>query len=1357
MGQNSDTQLSLNVSPACVRIDTAGFNNVSLPIINCNIGKLEVKALIDSGAAVNIISQKIVDKLKQSKCDYSFSSCSLKILGITNSQMFIDEQIEVNIQLGKRIIKTKFCINPSVMNNYDCIFGLEFLVQNNIVIDCENYYIRNNDFKIKWEGNFNNDKTTSVNVCDLDEVLIGYTTNKHVIPPRSELIIKIHTKDHRLNSELALIQPTRHSLESSWVVSHSVNTVNDKGEFFVKVANFSKESIHINKGIKLVSIEPVEPVTSEEKEVNIVEKDLEHDFDLYGGQFNLDHLKGDQKVKLLELLKKHAKVFANNVKQLTGCSTIAHRVYLTDEVPIKQKPYRTPHALKDELKNQINDLLDAGIISISDSPYASPIILVKKKNNSYRLVCDYRKLNLKTQPLPFPLPLITDLLDSLEGAKFYSSLDLCSGYWQMELDPKDRHKTAFCTEFGLYHWNRLPQGLKNAASSFQRLLEVVLAGLKEWNISTYLDDLIIASNTFEEHLQKLDMVFKRLDKHNLKVNPSKCQLVRNEITYLGFQVKEGKILPETRNIEAVKNFPIPINKKQVRSFLGLCNFYRKFIKDFASIALPLTNLTKGKTNFKWDEKAEKAFNQLKHALISYPCLILPDVNKDFVLHTDASGQAIGAVLSQKGEDGLLHPISYASKRLKDAETRYSTFERETLAVVWGINNFRQYLYGRKFKLFCDQKSLSYALKLKDSGRVTRWALSLQNYDFEIEHIPGKNNIPADVLSRQINSGEVVDDETSIQPFPLSRLKALQAADVKCRDILDKLTVQQEYELNEKIFYKKGEILYCLNKSDSSDNVEKLVVPKTLITEVLTLAHDSPTVAHPGFKRTLERVKKSYFWWGIYKHVLNFIKSCISCCERRGYKSNQKAPLQRIVVTERPFQRIGMDAIGPLPITDAGNRHIIVISDYFTRWAEAYPVPDLKSETISHILEKFICTHGVPEQLLTDRGSSFLSEGIQKVYNKLNIKKLNTTSYHPSTDGVVERVNATIINALKHLIQSTENEWDRYLHFALLAHRSAIHSALNDTPAHLIYGRDIILPVDIIAAPVKRSYADYRDFSEELELRLHKAFKLVKDNLTKAAERQEQYRAKFFKDKDIRVGDMVMLYTPVVKPGQSKKFTKTNKGIYRVKKQTSPVNFEIVQINKPNDRQLVHIDRLTKLHERIIFPSLPLDTNDNFVPAVEGEQQDLYSNTHDGMILNETKDCETRGSQSKQKTFKFYYSTNREKGSNKVIEEESENGDNQNLAKETEIWENEVSLENSQIENNELNTEVVNKNTTLDQGDSNQISEKDNCKNVHDDNDSKTQDESKSESQNKQVKNAQKNKKASHNYELRPRNKQGFVE
>ena len=1169
----------------CVILNLADCNNNKLPLINILIGHIQGIALIDTGASVNIIENKLFLKLQKAKLIDEIQDCALNIIGITGDNFFISNCAIINIRIENVNIKSKFYIVNNLGSvQYHVILGNNFLMENKIKIDFETNCISNHKFCASLGDSINHHE---INTSEIEYVNIGSCQKKCKIPPNSELMIEVTAKYPQQKSDLVLIQPSKHSFQSEFVISSSINEFNEKGKYWAKVANFTNEVLHLNKGTKLVMIESVSGVHQEAEYVNTTDiEEIDNNLDLFGGKFQLDHLDENQKNAINDLIRKHQGIFAESVKDLTGCDTIKHRVYLTDDIPIRSKPYRTPYALRDEMKQQVNSLLDAGIISVSDSPYASPVLLVKKKNNSYRLVCDYRKLNIKTQPLPYPLPLISDLLDTLEGAQFYSCLDLCSGYWQMHLDPRDRHKTAFCTEVGLFQWNRLPQGLRNAASSFQRLLEIVLAGLKDFNINTYIDDLIIASKTFEEHIEKLDLVFTRLNRHNLKINPSKCQLAQSQINYLGFNIKNGRIFPEDKNLLAVKNFPVPKNKKNVKQFLGLCNFYRKFVKGFANKALPLTNLTKNKYAFNWTDECQAAFDALKKDLIQSPCLIIPNVKNDFILHTDASGFAIGAVLSQYDENGDLHPVGYASRSLKDAETRYSVFEKELLAIVWGIGNFRQYLYGRQFTLFCDQQSLSRALDLKECGRVTRWALTLQNYDFTIKHTPGKDNIPADVLSRAVNVAQIENSVTSLQSLSNEKLAELQQSDSKCSEIINLLANQNSITIGKTTFFLNNKVLYCHQNSKSKFNIkDKLVVPKTLIPEILNLAHDVPTSAHPGFMRTLNKIRKNYFWHNMRNHILNYIKSCLSCVERRGFKKHHKAPLQRMPIPSRPFEMVGLDAVGPLPVTLEGNKYILVMSDYFSRWVEGYAVKNISTETVAATLEKFISTHGVPEHLITDRGTSFISGAIQAVYKKLNINKHTTTAYHPSSDGVVERANGIIINALKHLVTTTDYEWDKYLNFALMAYRTSFHSSIQDIPAHIVYGRDLTLPIDLLTSKKKFSYADHREYSEDIEIRLQQAFEIIKQNLEKAAEKQENFRNRSAKDKKILVGDLVFLHTPVIKPGESKKFKSLNKGPYRVKQKTSPVNFQIAHINNHKDIQIVHVDRLTKIEERLTFPSL----------------------------------------------------------------------------------------------------------------------------------------------------------------------------
>ena len=393
-------------------------------------------------------------------------------------------------------------------------------------------------------------------------------------------------------------------------------------------------------------------------------------------------------------------------------------------------------------------MLKKDVIQPSSSPWASPIVLVKKKDGSTRFCVDYRKVNGVTRKDAYPLPRVDDTLDTLAGAKWFTTLDLVSGYWQVEVHKDDQEKTAFCTSDGLFEFKVMPFGLCNAPATFQRLMDMILAGLQWTTCLVYLDDVIVLGRTFIEHLDHLEAVFSRLHEANLKLQPFKCNLCRAKVNFLGHIVSSEGISSDTSKVEKVANWPIPTCQRDVQCFLGLANYYRRFVKDYANIARPLHRLTEKNAIFKWTEECQQSFDNLRERLISAPILAFPDCSKPFILDTDASNTGIGAVLSQKQEDGTERVIAYASRVLSKAERRYCVTRRELLAVVFFIDHFRHYLIGRSFTLRTDHGSLTWLWKFKNpEGQLARWLEKLQEYDFTIQHRQGRKHCNADAMSR----------------------------------------------------------------------------------------------------------------------------------------------------------------------------------------------------------------------------------------------------------------------------------------------------------------------------------------------------------------------------------------------------------------------------------------------------------------------------------------------------------------------------------------------------------------------------------------------------------------------------------
>ncbi|XP_078239960.1 uncharacterized protein LOC144586112 [Pogona vitticeps] len=455
----------------------------------------------------------------------------------------------------------------------------------------------------------------------------------------------------------------------------------------------------------------------------------------------------DQQQELKMLLSKYQQVFSNKPGIVKG---VMHRIHTGDAPPQAVSPYRVTGPYRDKVRKELDEMLRENIIVPSSSPWSSPIVLVDKPDGSIRFCVDYRKLNRVTTPDAYPMPRLDNLIETIGGCRFISSLDLVKGYWQLRIDPRDQEKTAFCSPFGLYEFRVLSFGLRNAPATFQRLMDQTLAGLSDFTVA-YIDDIGIFSNTWEDHLIHLELVLQRLSAAGLTVKASKCQLGSPEIKYLGHMVGGGMIKPLEAKIEAVRDWPRPNTKKKVKSFLGLVGYYRKFIPRFSEIAAPLTDLTRKKADDRipWTSDCEEAFQRLKQALINYPVLRAPDFDREFIIYTDASNSGVGAVLCQEDENGDQHPVSYLSRKLQKGERHLATVEKECLAIVYAIQKAKPYIWGRHFILCIDHSPLQWLKTMKThNSKLMRWALNLQDYDFEVKVVRGSVNCVADALSRR---------------------------------------------------------------------------------------------------------------------------------------------------------------------------------------------------------------------------------------------------------------------------------------------------------------------------------------------------------------------------------------------------------------------------------------------------------------------------------------------------------------------------------------------------------------------------------------------------------------------------------
>lgn len=664
----------------------------------------------------------------------------MTIQGITDQKLQINESTFVPFTLKDP--HKVYIYNLDI--DFDGILGLDFLEHYQCVIDLKAKELKTNFKTIPLYKTTEDDyKTSKTNNTQK-------IPNKISIEARSEKIFKLKCNLSNTDALLSAQEKDKVRLPNALV------KVNEKGEFLTSIVNTNAMGKTVD--FSNLSIEPfVSEIETQETILNFSNSDpkygISHDRQTtIKNELRTEHLNDEEKELITNLCLDYSDIFYLEGDHLTFTSEIKHPIDTNNAKPVYTKSYRYPQIHKEEVKNQVNKMLNQGIIRHSVSPWSSPVWVVPKKLDAsgkakWRVVIDYRKVNELTIDDKYPLPNISDLLDQLGKCQYFTTLDLASGFHQIEVDPKDVSKTAFSVENGHYEFVRMPFGLKNAPSTFQRVMDNILLGIQNERCLVYMDDIIVYSPTIHEHISRLTEVFKRLRKANLKIQPDKCEFLRKEVAYLGHLITQDGVKPNPAKVSCIQNFPTPTNPKDIKSFLGLAGYYRRFIPNFAKTSKPLTKLLQKDVPFHFNPECMSAFNELKQALVSDPILTYPNFEETFVLTTDASAFAIGAVLSQ-GPIGKDLPIGYASRTLCNAETKYSTIERELLAIVWAVKHFRPYLFGRKFVLITDHRPLTWLFSIKDPGsRLARWRLKLEEYDYTIEYKPGKINKNADALSR----------------------------------------------------------------------------------------------------------------------------------------------------------------------------------------------------------------------------------------------------------------------------------------------------------------------------------------------------------------------------------------------------------------------------------------------------------------------------------------------------------------------------------------------------------------------------------------------------------------------------------
>lgn len=745
-------------------------------------------------------------------------------------------------------------------------------------------------------------------------------------------------------------------------------------------------------------------------------------------------LSDDQALKLEGVIKKFKATTPG--QPLDKTSLIEHSIDTGSTKPIKQRYYPVSPYIQKEMDEELSRMLSLGVIEKSNSEWSNPVVGVRKASGKLRLCLDSRRLNSVSKSSAFPLPYISRILGRLRGTKYLSSLDLSDAFWQIPLAEADKDKTAFTVPGrGLYQFTSLPFGLHGAAQSLCRLMDAVLGYDLEPYVFVYLDDIVIATDTFEDHVRMLAEVAKRLSNANLSLNLGKSKFCRKQLNYLGYIINEEGLSVNPDKVEAIVNYPSPTSIREVRRLLGMATWYNRFIPNFAAKCGPITDLLKkSKSKFIWTPEAESAFNDLKSALISAPVLRTPDFTKPFIIQADASDRGVGAILVQKYDEQEC-VITYMSQKLSTAQTKYTTTEKECLAVILAIEKFRPYIEGVKFTVISDHASLQWLTNLKDpSGRLARWALRLQQYDFELLHRKGKFMVVPDALSRVFEL-EISDDtwycdlSNKIKTFP---------------------SEYPNFQIIDNLVYK------YVKSMNSQEFGWRLVAPSSMRKEILMDCHDSPKSSHGGVRKTLYKIKTRYYWPTMSKDVKMYVKCCEVCqtCKPvnyvlRGEMGQPKNP-------QSPWKMLSVDLVGPLPRSKGGFSYILVVLDVFSKFVLIHPLKKATADTVLKYLESDVfMIFGVPSVVICDNGSQFIANKFKKCLEDYGTRIWYTASYLPQANPV-ERVNRSIKSALRSYVLDNQRSWDQFIPQIGCALRSAFHDSINSTPYFVNFGQEMAL-------------------------------------------------------------------------------------------------------------------------------------------------------------------------------------------------------------------------------------------------------------------------------------------------------------
>ena len=1151
-------------------------NLIKQPMIYLGIFHNKHKCLIDTGASISIISENCVPR------SYHIEKFNNNIRDLSG-QLNILGQIVTEIEIGEiKTIERFVVISKEHKIPGNVILGSDFLSKWNAHMD----YSRN-----KLSGVIN-EVSWSINICNKFE-LINSINNIEILGQNSKIVeCKTAAEDgcYLLNNE---------SNGNFCILNGLVQVKSNR--VFIPIIN------SLDRPIKIKDNELLANMHMHDAEIYTIETNMNLNESKQNTNFVLTDIPGLHgkigQEKILQLINAYRPIMSSEGESLGRTDLIKAYINTGQISPIYTKQYPISHKEKSIVNEITDDMLNKHVIRESISPWNSPLILIKKKYGSFRPCIDFRKLNDVTVPEKFPIPMISDILQSMHGAKYFSTLDLESSYWQTAIVENDKQKTAFTTQSGHFEFNVMPFGLKNAPAIFSRLMSNVLAGLIGPSVLVYLDDIIIFSETLDEHLDKLKNVFDRLLKYNLKLKLKKCQFLCDSIKFLGHEISNQGVSVHKDHFDPIKYLKTPTTKKEVKKFMGTVSYFRAFVKDFAELAEPITKLLRNNVKFLWGENQIGAFEKLKNRIVCAKPLAFPNFNQNFILQTDASNLAIGAVLMQE-LNGQLTPIYCVSSMLTACEQKYATTKREGLAIIFALKKLRHIIYGYDITVYSDHKPLEFLFrKTVPDGQLGRWAILAQEYKLNIKYLPGKLNLIADSLSRIegmcIQSNHAEQDESKIDYLAnviendcqvnvienddwsrhelsveqdkdqhLYLIKSIIKGEKAVQKIVSKLDIENYLIQDDLLLYRKNILRQGIKQA-----VLTICIPEHLEEAIIKKVHESPYNGHMAAEKTLQKFNwQFHIKKGTSTKVKKVTRNCQSCILYCG-KKEPPVPLGKYPIPSRPFETVAFDFLGPFRATEEGNKYILVFTDYLTRYSVMFALPNKTTENVTKMMRKLIKTYDCPNTMISDNAQEFTSEAIKKLCASHGIRKLEVAPYHPNSNGLVKRVNSKILKILKiYCGEHNTDNWDVFLDDCMAAINATVNKTIGETPFYALYKydkRDMYEGQDIIE---ERKFYNYDDYFQISENNAKIVYNYIRNRLeenieiyTRSANKEGR------KARQLEVGQRVFVKY-VAKPTEQKKLAKKWIGPCIVLDRISPSKYKI-QMNTSQKIQIVHIDNV----------------------------------------------------------------------------------------------------------------------------------------------------------------------------------------